>query len=116
MRLCQSHLELQAHHRVCIQHGHHIYVCLLHCEKRCSQLSWHMQDSAELTKVPVLACGLCAACRTERLRGALTCYAVQNICIAASAAAAATLLVLDAAQADKLQVTQPVGHTMCRPS
>jgi hypothetical protein len=37
-------------------------------------------------------------CRTERLRGALTCYAIQNVCIAVSAAAAAALVLLNVAE------------------
>lgn len=32
------------------------------------------------------------ACRTARLRGAIVCYAVQNICIAMSAASAGLLV------------------------
>jgi hypothetical protein len=47
--------------------------------------------------------------RTERLRGALACYGIQNICIAISAAAAAALVLLDMAEKGALQTRQPVS-------
>jgi hypothetical protein len=45
----------------------------------------------------MLGCVCVCVCRTERLRGALTCYAIQNVCIAVSAAAAAALVLLNVA-------------------
>lgn len=47
--------------------------------------------------------------RTERLRGALACYGIQNLCIAISAAAAAALVLLDMAETGTLQARQPVS-------
>jgi hypothetical protein len=47
--------------------------------------------------------------RTERLRGALACYGIQNVCIAISAGAAAALVLLDMAGKGTLQTRQPVS-------
>lgn len=79
-------------------------------------VEWRFAPSAVLTAATVLLGYMLCAHRTERLRGAVVCYGIQNMCIAVSAAAAAALVLLDASANGQLLTTRPVSECVYAPA
>lgn len=75
----------------------------------------HMQNSTcPYTDAGVIAAAaVAAAARSDRLAGAISCYGIQNICIATSAAAAALLSYMREGQHHNT-LSPPVGQACCQ--